>query len=56
MADDATSTQQARIDAIRRERDHLAEHIRLGRETITRAQALIERLDAMLTNLDPPVR
>ena len=40
------------IKAVRRERDELAQQIRLSQETIARSQALIARLDKLLRDLE----
>ena len=56
MSDASSNAKQAQIDALRRERDQLAEQIRLGRETIARSEALLERLNAMLAKLEQPER
>jgi septal ring factor EnvC (AmiA/AmiB activator) len=40
------------IKAVRRERDELAQQIRLSQKTIARSQALIARLDKLLGDLE----
>jgi hypothetical protein len=40
------------IKAVRRERDELAQQIRLSQEAIARSQALIARLDKLLGDLE----
>jgi len=52
MSNDVPTAKQEQIEALRRERDQLAEQIRSGQETIARAQELIARLDEMLARLE----
>jgi outer membrane murein-binding lipoprotein Lpp len=52
MSDSSSRSKQEQIDALRAERDQLAEQIRSGQETIARAKELIARLDDMLAKLE----
>jgi hypothetical protein len=44
---------KAQIEAVRQDRDTLARQIRQSEETIARSRALIERLDAILAEIQP---
>ncbi len=52
MSDDLMNSAKAQLDALRRERDRLAEHIRVSQETIERSQDLLKRMDEILAKAD----
>ena len=56
MSDDPVRSVQEQVNTVCRERDQLAAQIRQSQETIARSQKLIERMDAILAQLDPAKR